>query len=41
MNTVSLEQIKAQEILAILSNIIQKSISKDKKEEKLWKICKK
>lgn len=33
MDTVTLEQIKAQEILAILSNIIQKSISKDKEED--------
>lgn len=30
MNTVSLEQVKAQEILEILSDIIQKSIMKNK-----------
>ena len=30
MNTVSLEQVKAQEILEILSNIVQKSIVKNK-----------
>lgn len=29
MDTVTLEQIKAQEIVEILSNIIQKSISKN------------
>lgn len=32
MNTVSLEQIKAQEILEILSNIVQKSIIKNKEK---------
>ena len=33
MDTVTLEQVKAQEILEILSNIIQRSVAK--KEERL------
>lgn len=34
MDTVTLEQVKAQEILEILSNVIQKSVAKKEEIEK-------